>query len=90
MNKFGLSSTFIWNLYDIVLFCFPERNKIFKDFIFLFLDRGEGGENEREKNINVWLPLVSLQLGPGPQPRHVPGLRIEPATLWFTGWHSIH
>ena len=28
--------------------------------------------------------------GPGPQPRHVPWLGIEPATLRFTGWHSIH
>ena len=29
-------------------------------------------------------------LGSGPQPRHVPWLGIEPATLWFTGLHSIH
>ena len=28
--------------------------------------------------------------GPGLQPRHVPWLRIELVTLWFTGWHSIH
>ena len=28
--------------------------------------------------------------GPGPQPRHVPWLGIEPATLWFTAWCSIH
>ena len=28
--------------------------------------------------------------GPGPQPRHVPWLGIEPATLWFTGQHSVH
>ena len=28
--------------------------------------------------------------GPGPQPRHVPWLRIELATFWFAGWHSIH
>ena len=28
--------------------------------------------------------------GPGPQPRQVPWLGIEPATLWFTGQHSIH
>ena len=28
--------------------------------------------------------------GPGLQPRHVPWLEIEPATLWFTGQHSIH
>ena len=28
--------------------------------------------------------------GPGPQPRHVPWLGIEPATLWFSGRPSIH
>ena len=29
----------------------------------------------------------TLYWGPGPQPRHVPWLGIEPATLWFAGWH---
>ena len=28
--------------------------------------------------------------GPGLQPRHVSWLGMEPVTLWFTGWHSIH
>ena len=28
--------------------------------------------------------------GPGPQLRNVPWLGIEPATLRFVGWHSIH
>ena len=28
--------------------------------------------------------------GPGPQPRHLPWLGIELATLWFTGRHLIH
>ena len=28
--------------------------------------------------------------GPGRKPRHVTWLGIEPATLWFTGWHLIH
>ena len=28
--------------------------------------------------------------GPGLQPRHVPCLGIELATLWFAGWCSIH
>ena len=31
-----------------------------------------------------------LPLGPSLQPRHVPWLGIEPATLWYTGQHSIH
>ena len=62
-----------------------------KDFTYLFLDRGEGREKERERNINVWLPLMHTPYwGPGLQPRHVPWLGIEPVTLWFTGWRSIH
>ena len=37
-----------------------------------------------ERNINVWLPLTRpLNQGPGQQPRHVPSLGIELATLWF-------
>ena len=62
----------------------------FKDFIYLFLDRGEGMEKERERNINVWLPVMYPLLGTWLQPRYVPWLGIEPATLWFAGHHSIH
>ena len=47
----------------------------------------EGGEREGEKESGC---LLSTPWGPGPQPRHVPWLGIEPATLWFTGRHSIH
>ena len=47
----------------------------FKDFIYLFLERGR--ERGRERNINLWLPLT------------LPLLGIKPATLWFTGRHSI-
>ena len=60
----------------------------FKDFIYLFLERGEGREKRKEpmygslSHAPYW--------GPGPQPRHVPWLGIQPATLWFAGWHSIH
>ena len=37
------------------------------------------------------LPLIHPpQRGPGPQPRHVPWLGIEAASLWFMGWCSIH
>ena len=34
--------------------------------------------------------LCAPYWGPGPQPRHVPWLGIEPATLWFAGQHWIH
>ena len=63
----------------------------FKDFIYLFLERGEGKGKERERNINVRLPLTcpltgNLACNPGLCLR----LGIKPATLWFTGPHSIH
>ena len=51
--------------------------------IYLFLERGEQREKEWERNINVWLSLTRSHWGPGPQPKHVPQLRIQPATLWF-------
>ena len=28
--------------------------------------------------------------GPGPAPRHVPCLGVEPVTLLFAGWCSVH
>ena len=34
--------------------------------------------------------LSNPHWGPGPQPKHVPGLGIKPATLWFAGRHSVH
>ena len=52
-------------------------------FIYLFLERGERSEKDRKRNINVWLPLAH-------NPDMYSRLGIEPATLWFAGWHSIH
>ena len=57
---------------------------------YLFLERGEGGRRRgREKSMcgcfshaPYWKPDL--------QPRHVPWLGVEPATLWFRGQHSIH
>ena len=43
---------------------FKIGKKMFKDFIYLFLERGEG--KERERNINVWLPLMWPPLGTWP------------------------
>ena len=53
--------------------------------LYLFLE-GKGGKETlmcgRLSHTPNW--------GPGLQPRHVPWLGIELATLWFTGWCSIH
>ena len=57
----------------------------------MLLEIGEGREEEGEKhqcvrNIHDRLHLASRQLGTWPlQPRHVPGLGIEPVTFWFAG-----
>ena len=56
----------------------------------LFLEKGEGREKKRERNINVDASHTRPILGAKPQPKHVSWLGIEPATLWLTGWHSIH
>ena len=69
---------------DYFFFIFQFSFFFKKSFIY-FWERGEG----RERNTNVWLPLRWPRWEPGPQPRHVPWLGIQPATLWFTGWHSI-
>ena len=58
----------------------------FKDFIY-FLERR--GERKRETSMCGCLSCTSYW-GPGLQPRHMPWLGIEPATLWFAGLHSIH
>ena len=73
----------------------PCTNKVgtfffLRFYLFISLEEGEGREKEREKNINVWLPLACPFRGPGPQPRYVPWLGIEPATLCFAGRRSIH
>ena len=67
-------------------------SKIFKDFIYLFLERGEGRKKERERNINACMRDTSTSChshapnwGPGLKPRHVLWLRIEPETFQFTG-----
>ena len=59
-------------------------------FIYLYLERGKGGR-KRGREISMCGCLWCVPYwGPGPQPRHVPWLGIEPVTLWFTGWCSIH
>ena len=64
--------------------------KIFKDFIYLFLERGEEWEKARERNIDVRniYPLIRTPTrGPTLPPRHVPWPGIKPAALRFTARH---
>ena len=82
----------------IFILTFTSTNKLFilmcfKKILFIyFRQRGKEGEREGEKHQRVVASHTFPPLGtwPGPQPRHVPWLGIEPATLWFTGQHSVH
>ena len=59
----------------------------FLNFIYLFLDTGEERKRGRETSVYGCFSRIPYW-GHGLQPRHVPQLGIEPATLWFTGQHS--
>ena len=87
LTKFGaLFLIYLFNLFILILkYVFFFK----KDFISLFLDRGEEKKKERETTRCGCLSHAPYW-GPGPQPRHVPWLGIEQATLWFAGQHSIH
>ena len=67
--------------------CPLKKKKRF--YIFIFRE-GEGGR-KRGREISMCGCLSSAPYWPpGLQPRHMPWLGIEPATLWFTGRQSIH
>ena len=85
-----LASTSIFNI-KIAIQKFTNFKKFFFRF-YLFLKRGEGRERETSMcGCLLCTPyLCTLYWGPGPQPRHVPWLGVEPVTLWFIGWRSIH
>ena len=53
-----------------------------KDSVYLLLERK--GRRKRGRKVSVCGCLsFAPYWGPAPQPRHVPGLGIEQATLWF-------
>ena len=60
-----------------------------KDYLFIFKE-GKGGRKRGRETSMCGCLAHALYWGPGLQPRHVPQPGIEPATLWFTGPHSIH
>ena len=61
-----------------------------KDFYLLIFREEKGGRNRGRETSMCGCLFRAPHWGPGPQPRHVPWLGIEPATLWFTGQHSVH
>ena len=62
---------------------------VLKILFYLLLERGEGKEKGRKTSLCGCLSHAPYWV-PGLQPRQVPWLGIELATLWFTGQHPIH
>ena len=68
-----------------------ETINVLKDFTYLHFQReGNGGRKRKRETSMCSCLLYTLYWRPGWQPRHVPWLGIEPATLWFSGWHWTH
>ena len=62
-----------------------------KKILFIYFQREGKGGRKRGRETSMCSCLSHAPYwGPGLQPRHVPWLGIEPATLWFTGRSSIH
>ena len=61
-----------------------------KILFILFIFRETGREGERERNINVWLPLALPTLGTQLATQACAWLGIEPETLCFVVWCSVH
>ena len=58
-------------------------------YLFIFREGKEGRKRGRQTSMCGCLSSTPYW-GPGRQPRHVPWLGIEPATVWFTSWYSIY
>ena len=74
-----------WHLAN-VLSPWPIILIFLKKILFIHLLERWGGRETPMCGCLLCVP----SWGPSPQPRPVPRLGIEPATLWFAGWHSIH
>ena len=73
---------------SILLFFHKCTNSFFR-VLFIYL-KGKGGRKRGRETSVCGCLSHTLNWGSGLQPRHVPWLGIELATLWFTDWHSIH
>ena len=77
---------------------FFVKAKLFFEFLFwkkkiifvYFFREGKGDRKKGRRTSMCGCFLNAPRQELGPQPRHVPWLGIEPVTLWFAGWCSIH
>ena len=59
-------------------------------YLLTYLSEGKGGRKKGRETSMCGCLQSGPYWGPGPQPRRVPRLGIEQATLWFTGPCSVH
>ena len=89
-SSFFLSFFFLSFFFFLFFFFFFSFFFFFFFKILFILTEGKG-RRKRGRETSVCGCLSSTPYrGPGLQPRHMPWLGMEPANLWFTGWHSIH
>ena len=60
-----------------------------KKYLFI-LERGKGGRKRGRETSMCGCLQCTPYWGPDPQPRHVPWLGIQPATLWFAVQNSLY
>ena len=83
LDVFLNSQMYFWeNTHEVFFFL--------KILFIYFQSEGKGGRKRGRETSMCGCLLHSPNRGPGLQPSHVPRLGIEPVTIWFTGWHSIH
>ena len=76
----------LFTLFIFLDFFYDINHTIYTTFIIIIIiirERGREGERGRETSMCGCLSH-GPHWGPGLQPRHVPWLGIEPATVWFT------
>ena len=74
-----LSYPHMWGINHLNVAFFEKR-------FYLFFTEGKR-RRKKGRIINAWLPLALPLLGTWPATQAC-ALRLEPATLWFTGQHS--
>ena len=75
---------------SIVCILYFHCHVFFKRFCLFIFREGKRGRKRGKETPMCGCLSGAPYWGPGLQPRHVSWLGIEPATLWFSGRHSIH
>ena len=82
-----MASVFLLSLFQsITEFMFFKKD--FMNSLLIFRQEGKGGRGRKTSRCGCL--LRTPYWGPSPQPRPVPSLGIQPATLLFSGRRSIH